>query len=265
MRKLWFSGAALCVALASQAQGPIAWWKLDEPVGSTTAFDSVGSVNGALNGGAAFAPGGISGNNLSVPVGAASYADFGSNFGFTSGDFTASAWIKTTDTSVNNTIILGKHHTTIVAGWMLRLNLDAGGYGAVGKASFYVSQSNPAAVPVSAITVTDGQWHNIVGVFGGGVPSLYVDGVFQASGAATANLGNNADFLMGGVLDNSTNTNINAFNGNMDDAQLYNRALSAAEVTYLFNHPGSPVPEPGAIMAIGLGFAWVAWRRRRES
>lgn len=264
MRKWMLSVAVIAGAISIQAQGPIAWWKLDEPVGSTTAFDSAGSVNGTLNGGAAFAPGGISGNDLSVPVGAASYADFGNNFGFTSGDFTASAWIKTTDTSSNSTIILGKHHTTIVAGWMLRLNLDSGGYGAVGKASFYVSQGSQAAVPVSSITVADGQWHNIVGVYAGGAPSLYVDGIFQAAGPVAANAANNADFIMGGVLNNSTNTNINAYNGNIDDAQLYNRALSAAEVTYLFNHPGQPVPEPGAIVAIGLGLVCVAWRRRRE-
>lgn len=192
--------AALCfggLSLTATAQGPVGWWTFDES-GGNTAGASAGSVNGTLMGNAAFALGGVSNNSVSVPaVSENDYVDFGDNFGFASGPFTASAWVNTTDTSSNSTIILGKHHATIVAGWMLRLNQDVAGYGLPGKASFYVSQGSNGGVPISGITVTDGLWHHVVGVYDGNSAALYVDGVYQDSRAAGVNNATDADFTVG--------------------------------------------------------------------
>ena len=77
----------------------------------------------------------IPNNCVSVPGGTGNYVDYANTFGFTSGAFSAVTWVNSTDTSSSSTVVLGKHHATIVAGWMLRVNQDSAGYGAPGKAS----------------------------------------------------------------------------------------------------------------------------------
>ncbi len=250
----------LSAATMAVAQDPVGWWKFDES-GGTVAHASAGSVDGSLMGATNFMSGGIANNALSVPgASSADYVSFGNNFGFTSGGFTASAWIKTTEVSTGNTIIMGKHHATVVAGWMLRLNQDVASYGLPGRASFYVSEGNVGNVPISNITVTDGRWHHIVGVYSPGTASLYVDGIFQDARSAGANNACDADFMVAGAL--VAPNNLNEFQGGVDDAQLYDRALNPDEINYLYRNPGSALPEPATLAVMSLGLAALLRRKR---
>jgi hypothetical protein len=60
---------------------------------------------------------------------------------------------------------------------------------------------------------------------------FYFDGVVAASGNNVnlngANLDTTSDFYIGGYIGNS-------FNGDIDEFRLYNRALSAGEIQYLY-------------------------------
>lgn len=85
-------------------------------------------------------------------------------------------------------------------------------------------------------------WHHVAVVFSGTTCSLYVNGVAAATNAAmslfpdslNAPLMENANYLGCGNAGNY-------FQGVIDDFRMYNKALSAAEVTALFN-TAAPVP-----------------------
>src|SRR5471030_2477369 len=88
-------GAGVLLAQASL----VAHWTFDE-VSGATAHDSTGSFDGTLSGGAAFVTGGISGNAVSLNGASTSFVNMGTALpGFTSGNFSIVAWVKTTTTA----------------------------------------------------------------------------------------------------------------------------------------------------------------------
>ena len=157
----------------------IAHWTFDESSGPT-AHDSTGSFDGTLSGTAAFVAGGISGNALSLDGATTSFVSMGTSVpGFTTDDFSLAAWVKTT-TAASTALVAGKHYAGSLDGYFIFLN-GSSGYGAAGKGYFYDS-TNPGGVVTSTTTVTDGNWHQLIGVYtAGGNIQLYVDGVSQGT------------------------------------------------------------------------------------
>ena len=258
-------------ALAQLASAnPVAQWHFDELSG-TNAYDSIGSVNGTLLGSAAFVAGGISGNAVNLTISGGDLVNMGDNFGFTNSDFSVVAWAKVAadDTTINYTVV-SKHRGTQIAGYILGINYNEGGYGATDKAWFYDS-GYPYQSPISTTTVNDGQWHQIVGVYDkDGNAQIYVDGGLAEDIKASVPIGSNtAPFLVGGML-HSDYTLWPLYNGLVDEVQLYDNALTSAEVQYLFDHPASiistqVIPAPGAIALGSIGVSIVGWLRRRRT
>jgi hypothetical protein len=92
-------------------------------------------------------------------------------------------------------------------------------------------QTNPPGVAPQAIgttNVTDGNWHYLMGTYDGANLKLYVDGVLESNVAvaATPLTGNNPLYI--GSLNGSFK-----FNGSLDELNIWNRALSATEITSL--------------------------------
>jgi hypothetical protein len=175
-------------------------------------------------------------------------------------------WIKTS-TEASDSLFLSKHTGGTFNGYFLALNTTAC-YGAAGKALFYDSTACGGEL-VSGTTVNDHTWHQIVGVYGAGLlQELYVDGApAEASGGANAIVPNTAPFLVGGAFDMAP---LGLYTGLVDDVQLYNSALNATDVQFLFDHPGTAlgVPEPGALTLLGLGTLALlghGWRRWKEA
>jgi hypothetical protein len=221
----------------------VAHWRFDEQPGATTARDDLGGYDGTLAGGAAFAAGGISGNCMSLDEATSSLVNMGTSFpGFTSGDFTLVAWVKTTSAATNS-FAVGKHQGGSFNGYFLAVNgfgspVD---YSAAGKAALYVS-AVPGQEATSTTSVADGAWHMIVGVHrAGATESVYVDGgPAESTNAAQAMIGNAASFLIGGVESGGSPTA--TYTGLVDDVQVYSSALTDAQIQYLFAHPGRAVP-----------------------
>ena len=78
-----------------------------------------------------------------------------------------------------------------------------------------------------ASSSNDDEWHHVVGVFNGASQVLYVDGVQTATNTATPSLTTTTRGKIGVTAD-STPTGY--FQGKIQSAQIYNRALSAAEI-----------------------------------
>lgn len=234
---------------------PVAQWHFDEAPGSATAFDSIGSINGALAGDANFVAGGISGNAVSMTISGNGLVDMGDNFGFTDSNFSVVAWAQVAAGDVtDNYLVVAKHFATHYMGYLLGINYNTGGYGQTSKAWFYDSNPISGDEPISTTTVNDGLWHQIVGVYHKGGPAeIYVDGGGVEDYKPSDPIGaSTAPFLVGGYQ-NSIGGIVPSYNGLIDEVQLYDHALSSDEVGFLFLNPGVVVPEPATIALLGLG------------
>ncbi len=86
----------------------------------------------------------------------------------------------------------------------------------------------------SAAIATVGAWHHLVGVVSGGSQTLYLDGAVIASGSYAVPLFYDTHASYIGCDDNGQQQGLVFwFTGALEDVQLYDRALSAAEVAVL--------------------------------
>lgn len=111
-------------------------------------------------------------------------------------------------------------------------------------AAFFVLDPDPIH---SLSDINTGEWVHVVAFRQqgpGAVGGLYVNGKLEVSRPAnTADLSLLNQLVLGGnVLDGRY------YNGLLDDFQVYDRALNATEVLYLFNNPGSAITEPSSVV-----------------
>jgi hypothetical protein len=224
--------------------GPYIYWPLRETNGSV-AYDIAGGINGTINGnmvlGATSSPDPRFGGPLPAYQfdGAStetSYVDCGANVNLDVASHTINVWIETA-TLPNDAFI----YTIITKGrtaWRLQSwhgtdfleDTDQG--------------INPQIAGVMYLQGThaldDSQWHMLTAVLDQGVRTLYFDGVLDVSGAGYGMTDTND---MSVTIGSSEGTWI--WPGMISDAALFNRSLSAAEVSNLFqvalNGPSAPV------------------------
>jgi hypothetical protein len=88
--------------------------------------------------------------------------------------------------------------------------------------------------------VANTAWHHVAAVYNktsGGQVSLYVDGALQNSG--TTSTAWTFDYPNINLADSPDNYYWEEFQGEIDDVQVYNRALSPEDILWLYNNPGS--------------------------
>jgi len=266
LSSLLFAAAIICPSSACAAL--IAQYHFDESAGST-AFDSAGSFNGTLSAtGASFVPGGISGNAISLTQAMGGLVNMGTSFpAFTSGNFSIVLWVNTTTTAAD-TIPLAKHKAGVQNGYLFAINTTGGG-GALNKATFTVGSEFVSQSPTSTSSVNDGTWHQLVGVYNaGGTHSIYVDGAPAEAGTTSQSIPDlGAPFLIGGVREIAGTNNPEArYTGLIDEVQVYNQALTNAQIDFLFQNPAQVIPEPGALSLLGFGLiGWATFKRRNRN
>ena len=208
------------LSLVAKAEGLVGWWTFDEGSGGT-ATDSSGNGNGGTwNGTGTHYAGGKVGTYAGQFNGTDDYVDMGTNNIFQisiANGVTWTAWIKT-NTTVHRTVM--KH----------------GAYGAYSpRLAVYSSQIDyfyADGANSSPVTISDNNWHFVTYIGSGSIISFYVDGISRGSGATTS--GNTANVFKVGQKACSGCSDT-YFIGLIDDVRVYNRALSAAEVTAMYN------------------------------
>jgi hypothetical protein len=238
------------------------------------ANDSVGANNGTLSGDATFVGGGINGGDaLSVNnTSGNGWVNLGTFFSPSpSSSFSFVAWINTSQTT--GASVVGNNQAGVDNGFILGVNnIDpyATGWGQPGQAVFEASQHpNGGDTPAtSTTTVNNGSWHQIVGIYqASGLNEIAVDGAIEGS-VPSVSYANPNNYLVIGGGDNNPNNPDGSFTGLVDDVQIYNGALSAAQIQYLDSNPGqtlvSSVPDGGmTICLLGLSLTALANLRRR--
>lgn len=209
----------------------IGWWKFDGTSGNTALDSSQYNHSGTLlnfN----YTTGGTTGviSNALTFDGASSHSvnmGINSNHNVGSGNFTYSAWVKTSN-SGNNMAIATK-------------DPDSNPYHALrqmstGRPRMQYSDSSSNAVTVDCtITTNDGLWHHVVGMRNGDNGYLYIDGVQRgtASNASTGVVDNGGASFIVGARDKASGAH--SFYGSIDDVRFFNKALSEAEILDLYN------------------------------
>lgn len=263
-RKVWII-LACCLGIlwgVGAAQADImAHWTFDNS--TDIGHDSVGSFNGTPSAsGVSYDSSGVSGGAISLNRLEGGLVNMGDVLNLAGTAYTIAVWVNTT-TAETDCVMVGKHTATVHQGYILGVNTSAGGgYGGTNKAWFY-NDTQPG--PTSTTSVNDGGWHQIVVTRAvSGNASLYVDGGREATFAMFVP-DNGAPLLFGGYSIAGTPTA--SYTGSLDDIQFYNTALSAGEISYLYNHPGQAVPVPPAVWLFGpglLGLAGWEYRRRKR-
>jgi len=247
-----FSSRALVIlaafaALRAAHAAPIGHWHFDESSGTSAANNAAGA-NGTLAGNAAFSPGGVSGNCVNFPTHGGGFVTMGNSYALDSNpEFSISAWVRTTNTT-QPLFPVSRHFTGIPDGFMIGINNLGGGYSNPLRPLFYMNDF-PGGTCNGSTIVTDGQWHHLVAVYRyigtGYTRELWVNGVREA---ANANAGRNPhpspSFMIGGVFSNSSGE-VGVYQGQVDEVQVYNYAVTAADIAAMHANPASVAAPKG--------------------
>lgn len=262
--------AAVTLSAGSFAQAAlIAHYQFDETTGATAANEVVATGHdGAIGANVTLGVGGVAGTAFTFSGGAAQadIVDMANATGvfnpiLTSGQFTLSYWVKSTDT--------GNRNVAVFMGNSLSSNdyIDSGVLGASQFApagSTYgrnrVATNTPANIGDlgGGALVNDGAFHHVAFSVDKATSTgtYYVDGLLVQT-VTSANFANfpTLNNLEVGRLGRSSPTD--GLSGTIDDLQIYDHVLSLAEVRFLHANPGLVLPEPGAaaLILVALGFA----------
>jgi hypothetical protein len=244
--------------------GLVGWWKFDETSG-TSAADATGNGNtGTLSASNATWTAGeinntVSLSNTNTTSGGLVNLANPSNFAFEiTNAFTLAAWIFHSNSNTRESDIFGKQNPASswqgYSFWIPASGADCGNNCL--EATFSTGSASHT-VGLLSNTLSANTWHHVVETYDGSSNTsgvkMYIDGVSQTinsgGGAAlsTSILVSKPLQIGGdGDGDGTTDKGCCTFNGLIDDARVYNRALSAAEVAWLYGATNTSYPPSGS-------------------
>jgi hypothetical protein len=214
--------------------GLVGMWSFNGPdMSGNTAIDRSGMGNNGTTTGGVRVVLGKNGQALQFD-GTSGYVSVGdtSSLNATTA-FTVSAWVYKTGNSSGSSVagtIAGKWNSS-GTGWFLELHdTDSG---TPNQLRFYISGVSTAST-YSVGQVSNNAWHHILVKYDGVKKYIYIDGTLDTSPDTTGTPTTaNDSFQIG--FDTGSAASFNYFNGKIDEVRIYNRALSANEVTQLYN------------------------------
>jgi len=238
--------------------GLVGHWTFDgQYLNTTTATDTSGSANNGTLTGANGKPvpvAGKLGQALSFD-GVDDYVSVGTGASLANlplNSFTMSSWVKPTGEPSVNGRIIDKAGAGGVSGWYVFMNPTTHIVEAYSDFSGGLIAFDAYQITSSGLTMNS--WTHVVAVFDISTKKfkIYFNGALQSLSTDTAGVGTALDdsassFAIGGrAIDGARN-----FSGSLDDVRIYNRALSAGEVTQLYNLGGVKVKAPSNTGLVG--------------
>ena len=211
--------------------GLVGWWTMDQSSG-TSVKDASGNNNNGTMGGIQN-PTWVSGkiyNALAFDNTQYEFVDLGNPAVLQLGSTgTVACWVNTTATD-NLPIISKSDFPNGLNGYVVATNYNGGGPGKLVARTANGTSNNTI---YSNSVVGDGAWHHIVFTWDGSFLNLYFDGNSDVT-PTSQTLTPVSNVYNLSFARNSAGNNYN-WSGSLDDVRIYNRALSAAEVTALYN------------------------------
>ena len=142
---------------------------------------------------------------------------------------TISVWFFKTGTGtpdVGNVVdIFSNINTGGTNGWAFALKTSTN------KIDFYIANNGGFGVEdFSTQTISNNIWYNVVVTYNGSNKIIYINGVQDSTFASGVNGNTTTNWSIG-----ARNTGVRNFQGRIPQASIYNRALSAAEVSQNYN------------------------------
>ncbi len=194
--------------------------------GSTKVRDYAHGINGTVTNAVYNGTGGYDGKGAYYFDGSGDYitlADNPSMYDLSSNDnFTVMAWIKIDQLGQYDGII-SKYHTASANNFFIRLSSS----GSFNQITFGGQTSIN-----SVSTVTTDTWYHIAAVMDGGTGKIYINGTLDNSGAVNIPASTASDPIRIGV---DYLVSPRYFKGHIDEVAIYNRSLSAQQISALYN------------------------------
>jgi len=203
----------------------LSWWQ-----GEGAANDSVGSYDGALMSGVTFAPGKV-GQAFRFD-GVDDYVEIPDSPSWTLGDqdFTIVLWVKFNEMQDRVPFIGHNEGGGEFSKWIFWY--DAYGHNEPGGPALRFHINSPSLGPKDTVIApwvpVTGRWYHVGVTRNGSTYSLYIDGVVAATSTQTDTIPDAATPL------NLGNTEAYFLNGLIDEVMIFQRGLSAEEISAIF-------------------------------
>jgi hypothetical protein len=201
-------------------------WKLDDGQG-TIAFDSSGLGNHGVINGPTWVNG-IVGKALQFD-GSNDLVSIGSSDSLKVSTVSVAGWLKIKGITGDHQIIL-TCDTLSNTKYTLEMKPD-------GRTPQFAVH-NPSGTPIYAISSTllsFDEWTFVVGTFDGSTVKIYINGVLTGSSPLSSTINIQDETIQLG--EHKVPSDRNWLYGTIDSVMVFNRALTATEVTALFNNP----------------------------
>jgi hypothetical protein len=212
---------------ATTPQPPFSWWKLDN-----NASDSTGANPGTIRGNPTYSAGNV---GQAINLDGDDYVDLGNpvSLDFSTGDWTISAWIKTTQSGTgdeNKGSIYAKGGDQTDG---IRYTLGIGEVTS-GLITLTTDDNVTKAQATGNTVVNDDLWHHVAGIRKGTQLLVYVDGALDGTGTVPAGYDLSGttqhNAYIGTITDNRDGTLFKYYIGSIDDVQIYDYAISDSDI-----------------------------------
>ena len=200
------------------------------------ARDSTSNANDLTNHGLTAGTGQVDG--CAVDNGS-SYAKAGSAAINGNSSLTVEAWVKVANGYTTAAEIVGQYYSAASGAFDLWMNSNAG------KTRIYVFNGSSSIIRESSITINDGNWHHVVGMFSGGssLLEMYIDGALNngtLTGSVPANTNTSTEPVQVGAYDSSGTDGSFPITGSIDEIRISASYRGADYVKTSYNNQHAP-------------------------